>query len=643
TNGTCPMTIVRKWVGTDTCANATTNTQTITVNDTMPPVLVGCPTNESLQCVNPPAPAAVTATDNCDSNPVVTYSATTNGINPMIITRTWTARDFCTNSASCTQTITIQPCAPLVCVTKEIACFLGTNAQGVEVCGTFGKLATGIQGDTQDPAFCYRITVSNCGPVALTNVTVIDDRYGDLTTNFVPSLSASLAIGGSATYTFKVDLGGASLPGHIALVTNTVVVDARSAVSGVHNSAQDQAVAQIIPAGVAAQQLFTIDNGALTDCVRLDASDSTPHIVVTYVKIINAGLADLLNVTIVGNGTNPCGINTILDNLAAGAMVTIPVCTNESYVCNDLDPTSVSVTASAFAYTNVEQVCAHDMDGKDIIVRAEAPGCVQCFRPNACRVTGGGRQNGPLLTYPDDVRYVTHGGQVGAPVSTAVCEVTTNFARGNPCIHGRWTHVRHASGGLQGNFHARFFDTLECACLGTNVSPGGVYDSGTVVDGICNPGDRISGPEPRHAPANKIAFTGVGDWADPNGRRASRATLFRVDIEDRSEPGGGHAGGQTPPPDRYRIRIWVLTANELAQLNGAGPDRYLLGFRTAISACNGINVRDGVDVPNGTAVFGQRPPDIDDGGELERGNHQIHPMVQHCDFLNPGEPGLANP
>ncbi len=87
----------------------------------------------------------------------------------------------------------------------------------------------------------------------------------------------------------------------------------------------------------------------------------------------------------------------------------------------------------------------------------------------------------------------------------------------------------------------------------------------------------------------------------------------------------------------------MLSDAELAELNGGGADKYLINFRNAISACNGINVRDGVDVPNGTAVFGERAPDIDDGGELERGNHQIHPSIKACDPLNPTGPGLANP
>ena len=71
----------------------------------------------------------------------------------------------------------------------------------------------------------------------------------------------------------------------------------------------------------------------------------------------------------------------------------------------------------------------------------------------------------------------------------------------------------------------------------------------------------------------------------------------------------------------------------MAALNGSGPDNYLINFRNAIAACNGLFVRDGADVPNGTAAFGVRGPDIDDGGELQRGNHQIHPAVKPCNTL----------
>jgi len=302
-----------------------------------------------------------------------------------------------------------------------------------------------------------------------------------------------------------------------------------------------------------------------------------------------------------------------------------------------------------------------------------------------CRVTGGGRQDllanprepGVTEVCPPDSRYVTHGGQVGAPYGNGITNcpdmgnctstlgqtVLIDNIIGNVCIHGRWTHVRHAQGGLEGNFHARFFDTLDCACLGVDVSACGLYAPGdtTTIPGRCNPGDKIAGPEPRKAPANKIVFTGVGDWADPNGRRTPRSVLFRVDIEDRSEPGGYHPGGAKPPADRYRIRIWVLTPTECAELHSLSgtPDPGLLRFRSAIAACYGIHLRDGVEtefLPNncgtaGTMFFGGcgeprgcavRRPDIDDGGELKNGNHQIHPQIKPCDPTNPQGPGLAN-
>jgi len=298
-----------------------------------------------------------------------------------------------------------------------------------------------------------------------------------------------------------------------------------------------------------------------------------------------------------------------------------------------------------------------------------------------CRVTGGGRQdyNDPkadtLEVCPPDSRYVTHGGQVGAPygngttncVNQQPCNNILNQTLivdniiGNVCIHGRWTHVRHVKGGLEGNFHARFYDTLDCSCLAVDYNACGLYSPGdtTTIPGRCNPGDKIAGPEPRKAPANKIVFTGVGDWADPNGRRTPRSVLFRVDIEDRSEPGGYHPGGAKAPADRYRIRIWVLTPEECAELHGAGPDAGLLHFRSAIAACYGIHLRDGVESQffqnncgtAGTMFFGGcgepagcsvRLPDIDDGGEMKNGNHQIHPTIKPCDPTNPQGPGLAN-
>jgi len=189
----------------------------------------------------------------------------------------------------------------------------------------------------------------------------------------------------------------------------------------------------------------------------------------------------------------------------------------------------------------------------------------------------------------------THGGQVGAPIGVA-----TPFTPDSACIAGEWTHVRHIKKGLNGNFHARSFDSLECACLPCPENP----DAPGVVGSLCNPGDRICGPEPRRAPANKICFSGPGDYALTNGKRAKRSVVFRVDVEDRSEPGGTNG---PPPPDRYRMRIWFVD-----------PD-----------TSDGLTLRQAVACADPTTETITAPtPDIDDGGDLFRGNQQIHPPLK---------------
>ena len=266
--------------------------------------------------------------------------------------------------------------------------------------------------------------------------------------------------------------------------------------------------------------------------------------------------------------------------------LTANACDEVSVTCDVVGATGQTVTGTD------EQVC----------VAAPPP-------PSGCRVTGGGLVDacGPDLPGGDapehcgdrnsDALNATHGGQVGAPVGVA-----TAFTPDSVCIQGEWQHVRHIRPKLYGNFHARTFDSLNCACLPCAGDPG----SGTVTDGLCNPGDRICGPEPRRAPDNAICFSGVGDYAVTNGNRAARSVVFRVDVQDHSEPGGTNG---PPPPDRYRLRLWFL--------NGADPTSGdAVSLRMAV-ACAHAGVED----------VGATTPDIDDGGDLIRGNQQIHPSL----------------
>jgi hypothetical protein len=236
-----------------------------------------------------------------------------------------------------------------------------------------------------------------------------------------------------------------------------------------------------------------------------------------------------------------------------------------------------------------------------------------------CRVPGG--SNKQLNSHQSDCvttplpSFLSHGGQVGAPFS-----VGTPFQPNSPCISGEWEHNRHLKQNslvgvlhASGNGNVHQFDSLLCACLPCDENPLAVG----VVGGVCNPGDRICGPLPRSAPANKICFSGVGDYTFTTGKKTVKA-VFRVDIEDRSE-GNSHAS--TPPPDRYRIRIWLLDPS-----CGRNPDPnspQAMAIRFAASA----DPATIATLATTEQLKVNIEPDIDDGGDMTQGNHQIHPAT----------------
>ena len=110
-------TITSTWTATDACGNTTTATQTLTVVDNTPPVLVGVPADATVQCDAIPAPPTVTATDNCDPTITVNYTESINVTDGCgTITRTWTATDACGNTTTATQTLTVVDNTPPVLV-----------------------------------------------------------------------------------------------------------------------------------------------------------------------------------------------------------------------------------------------------------------------------------------------------------------------------------------------------------------------------------------------------------------------------------------------------------------------------------------------------------------------------------------------
>ena len=106
--------IVRTWMATDNCGNVTTASQRIEVGDNTAPVLVGVPTDITVECDefgNLSNTNEVTATDNCDDNVQVEVSDVqenpTGCEDAFVIVRTWTATDDCGNVTTATQRIEV--------------------------------------------------------------------------------------------------------------------------------------------------------------------------------------------------------------------------------------------------------------------------------------------------------------------------------------------------------------------------------------------------------------------------------------------------------------------------------------------------------------------------------------------------------
>jgi large repetitive protein len=185
--GNCPgnYAIARIWTATDDCQNSTTCVQTITVQDVTPPS-IACPTNTIINCEDPQVPAntgTASATDLCDTAPVVTFSDNPvpgNCLGNYAIERTWIATDNCGNSNTCLQVIGVQDIAAptIVCpANTTVNCegttpaFAGT-ATASDNCDTAPTVTFGDQSTQTNVGACtdqtYTITrtwsaVDDCG------------------------------------------------------------------------------------------------------------------------------------------------------------------------------------------------------------------------------------------------------------------------------------------------------------------------------------------------------------------------------------------------------------------------------------------------------------------------------------------------
>ena len=99
------------WSAEDTHSHVETDTQTVTIVDTTPPVFTFVPPNINMNNCGPANLGLPTATDDCGGSPTFTNNAPPYFfVGPTVVT--WTARDLSGNHATATQTVTVTDTVP---------------------------------------------------------------------------------------------------------------------------------------------------------------------------------------------------------------------------------------------------------------------------------------------------------------------------------------------------------------------------------------------------------------------------------------------------------------------------------------------------------------------------------------------------
>jgi len=145
----CGYALIRYWTAHDNCGNTVTESQVITVTDTIAPELIGAPADMTVDCANIPAPEMLEATDNCGDVQVI-FTEEATGTCDYDLIRIWRAIDACGNSDIHTQTIHVTDTTSPDFGSFEVQVFLS--------CEELSSYEIEVTGGCVDPELTYEDT-----------------------------------------------------------------------------------------------------------------------------------------------------------------------------------------------------------------------------------------------------------------------------------------------------------------------------------------------------------------------------------------------------------------------------------------------------------------------------------------------------
>ncbi|TRZ42882.1 gliding motility-associated C-terminal domain-containing protein [Robertkochia solimangrovi] len=189
-------TLVRTWTAKDCSGNTVSHTQTITIIDNVPPVLISeTPADADVFCSEVPSIPSLEFSDDCNGNVEVAFEEISNYTTSDAdyeITRTWTATDVCGNETIVTQNIFVVndpekiTAAPVsICIEDQAIDLIAQAGMDLGSNGTWemnGNPVT-LENGYMDPfdynvgeyIFTYRSTEGDCGTIVTFSVNIHDE------------------------------------------------------------------------------------------------------------------------------------------------------------------------------------------------------------------------------------------------------------------------------------------------------------------------------------------------------------------------------------------------------------------------------------------------------------------------------------
>lgn len=416
--GGCPgdSLIERTWTASDDAGNFADSIQFITVTDSTPPTIIA-PADITIECDADFSPANTgmpTVTDNCDAEPLVSFTDVETDFCPLTIVRTWTAVDSCGNQAEATQMIERgDSVAPMLVVPADVTVSCGADLNP-------GALGVATATDACDAALTIEFVDApftlNCG-VLIRTWTATDacgnSASGDQMITVEDSTPPVLTVPGPLTL---VSCNVDSSPATTGQATATDNCDKAPVVTFV-----DAMVSGPCAAVPAIQRTWTATDAcgnSVSDVQMLTIVDTTPPVlIVPPAATLDCQALEGLNVGVgTATATDDCDPNPLItfdDEPTAGG------CTSQMAI----ERTWTATDACGNSVSGVQIVTFVDTTPPTLVVPADVT--VECGQSLA----------------PIDTGEATGFDNCGAVTVSAIDVILTVGCTGMDSIERQWTAV----------------------------------------------------------------------------------------------------------------------------------------------------------------------------------------------------------